>query len=435
MKKGKLILIGLGFLFSSSLIAQSESGYGLKSDSTQSGYQNLDEMGGPKTIGAQLKADDQKKESFFRFPIKVTKGWYDWKARLQEKTGIQLGINYTSVYMTASDVIDESVNNKNTGSGILDIQVGWNLVGRKSGKNKGTLFFKINNRHAYGNLTNSMFHGIFESGYYGLPAVGFNDYSTRLLELNWQQGFMDNKIQFVVGKVDMTNYFNFHGLVIPWTSFLGYGSSLSGTVNWPNQGVGIVASYRFNDSWYAMGAIADAYGDDFARDNFLDFGNQFFDGNMFKALEVGYVPTMGERYFKKISLTYWSTDQYVRNGTSIPSSNGIAFTSHWFFREKFAPYFRFAFSEGNGENAFYKKDLQIGHGIVFKSHDLLGTSFSWAETNIPNSKDQMTVEIYYRFHLTEHLAVTPDFQWIINPTLNPNVNSLTYLGLRGRVTF
>ncbi len=435
MKIYKLIMLSLGFLISTSLIGQTESGYGLKSNSTESGYENLDAMGGPKTIGAQLKLDNQKKESFFRVPVRVTQPWYDWKARLHEQTGIQLGINYTSVYMTASDVIDESVNNKNTGSGILDIQLAWNLVGRKSGKNKGTLFLKINNRHAYGSLTNSMFHGIFESGYYGLPAVGFNDYSTRILELNWQQGFMDNKIQFVVGKVDMTNYFNFHGLVIPWSSFLGYGSSLSGTVNWPNQGIGIIGSYRFNDNWYAMGALADAYGDDFSMNNFLDLGDQFFDGNMFKAVEVGYVGSMAERYFKKISLTYWSTDGYTRNGIDVASSNGIAFTSHWFFQDKFAPYFRFAFSEGNGENAFYKKDVQIGHGFVMRSHDLLGTSFSWAETNIPGSKDQMTVEVYYRVQITERLAITPDFQWILNPTLNPNVNSLTYIGVRGRVTF
>ncbi len=435
MKKLRITLfIGLAFI-SMHGFGQSNSGYGFKSDSTESNYTNQDAMGGPKSIGAQLKADNQKKESYFRLPIRVTKGWYAWKSRLQENTGLQIGINYTSVYMSSSEVIDKEVNNPNTGSGILDIQLGWTLVNRKKGKNTGTLFAKMNNRHAYGNLTNSMFHGIFESGYYGLPATGFNNYSSRLLELNWQQNFFESRLQFVLGKVDMTNYFNFHGLVVPWTSFLGYGSSLSGTVNWPNQGVGIVGSFRFNDNWYIMGALADAYGDDFAQNNFLDFGDQFFEGNFFKAAEVGWVPSMAERYFKKISLTYWSTDAYTRGGNDIASSNGIAFTSHWFFREKFAPYVRFAFSEGNGENAFYKKDVQIGHGFVFKSHDLLGTSFSWAETNIPDSENQMTVEIYYRFHLTEHLAITPDFQWIINPTLNPNVNSLTYLGVRGRVTF
>ena len=36
--------------------------------------------------------------------------------------------------------------------------------------------------------------------------------------------------------------------------------------------------------------------------------------------------------------------------------------------------------------------------------------------------------------LTEHLAVTPDLQWIIDPTLNPEVSSLFYFGIRARAT-
>jgi porin len=417
------------------LFAQEKSGYGFKSDSTESNYQNQDALGGPKTIGSQLKVDNQKKESFYRVPIRVTKSWYDWKKKLQENTGLQLGINYTSVYMSASSVIDEANNQKNTGSGILDIQLGWNLVGRKSGKNKGTLFYKVNSRHAYGNFTAPMFHGIFESGYYGLPAVGFNDYSIRTLELNWQQNLVNDKLTIILGKVDVTNYFNFHGLIVPWTSFLGYGSSVSGTVNWPNPGIGIVAGYKITDKFYVSGALADAYGDLFQDGEFLDWGQNFFDGNFFKAVEVGWVPSMQERYFKKFSLTYWNTDSYINpSGATIAAGEGVAFSSHWFFQDKYVPYIRFAFSNGNGENAFYKKDLQIGHGLVFKSHDLLGTSFSITETNIPDTKNQATIEIYYRFHLTEHLAITPDFQWIINPTFNSNTNSLIYGGIRSRVT-
>ena len=117
---------------------ESKTGYGVTSDSTESNYQNQDALGGPKTIGAQLKADNQKKESFFRVPIRIFKPWYDWKKKVQENTGLQIGINYTSVFMRSSAVIDES-NQRSTGGGILDIQLGWNLVGREAGKNKGIM--------------------------------------------------------------------------------------------------------------------------------------------------------------------------------------------------------------------------------------------------------------------------------------------------------
>jgi porin len=434
MKNRKVLILLLMLFSTGSIFAQNKSGLEVLSDTTMSGYQNTDGMGGPKSIGAQLEVDNQEKAFYFRVPIKVMKPWYDWKAMMNQDLGLQIGINYTTVFIASSAGISET-SRKNASSGILDIQAGWNLVGRKSGKNKGTLFLKINSRHAYGDITPPMFHGIFESGYYGLPAVGFNDYTIRALELNWQQSLFNDKVNFVVGKVDPTNYFNFHGIIVPWQHFLGYGASVSGTVNWPNQGVGLIASYNFSDKIYAMAGITDVYGDLLEDNQFVHMGDNFFDGNFFKAVEVGYVPSMPERYFRKISVTYWHTDPYTAaGGSAISMGQGVAVSAHWFLQEKYIPYARFAFSNGNGENAFYKKDIQIGHGYRFRTHDILGIGLSWAETNIPDVKGQYTAEVFYRFNLTAHLELTPDFQYIINPTFNTDKSSLTYFGFRGRIT-
>lgn len=431
MKKAGILLL---LLCAPILVGSQESQTKVPADSTRSGYKNLDNAGGPKTVGAQLNADNQQRDFFFRIPIRVLAPWYEWKKQVNEKTGIQFGINYTSVYLHSTKVVSEEKRD-NTSSGILDLQVGWNLVNRKADKNKGTLFAKFNTRHAYGSFTDPMFHGIFESGYYGLPATGFRDYSFRTLELNWQQNLVDDKLTIIAGKVDPTNYFNFHGLVVPWQHFLGYGSSLSGTVNWPNQGLGVIAGYKITDNFYAMAGLTDVYGDLFEKGGFLDFGQNFFEGNFFKVAEVGYVPSMAERYFKKISVTYWQTDAYTSaGGNPVDQGEGVSVSAHWFFAERFAPFLRFGFSNGNGENAFYKRDFQIGHGLRTYSHDILGASFGWAEPNIPDSKDQMTFEVFYRLNLTQHLEITPDFQWIINPTLNPGEDSLVYLGIRGRIT-
>jgi len=206
-------------------------------------------------------------------------------------------------------------------------------------------------------------------------------------------------------------------------------------VNWPDVGVGIIASYRPTKKIYIMGGLTDVRGDLFTKGEFLSLGENFFDGNFFKTLEVGYVPSFGMRYFQKISLTYWRSDGYnSASGSTIAKGEGIAFSAHWLFKEKYAPYFRMGFSNGMGENAFYKRDIQIGNGFRFKTHDLLGIGLSWNEPNIPDVKNQVTAEIYYRFNLTEHLEITPDFQFIFNPTLNPSVNSITYWGIRARVT-
>ena len=39
-------------------------------------------------------------------------------------------------------------------------------------------------------------------------------------------------------------------------------------------------------------------------------------------------------------------------------------------------------------------------------------------------RQQVNAEAFYRFHLTPNLAITPDLQYISNPSLNPGVDTL-----------
>ena len=403
-------------------------------DSTST-YKNNEGFGGPKTVGAQLEVDNAPRFEN-RIPIKKTKPWFDFKQKLSKNTGIEFGLNYTAIALYSTQTISDA-NTDYAASGILDIQAGWNFINRKKGKNIGKLFIKINDRHSYRgrNSTAPMFHGLAESGYYGLPATGFRDYTFRMLEFNYQQSLLDNHLHFVVGKVDPTNYFNFHGLLVPWQHFISYGASVSGSVNWPNQGLGGVVSYRPTEKLYIMASLVDIYGDRFNSGEFFHLGDEFQNGNFWKAVEIGYVPSFEERYFKKISLTYWHGDDYTNvQGASIASGQGVAFSAHWFFKERFIPFARFGISDGNGENAFYKADVQIGHGYRFLNYDILGVSLSWNEPNIDGVKDQLTGELFYRVNVTAHLEFTPSAQFITNPTFNPDKSSLFYLGVRGRIT-
>jgi hypothetical protein len=53
----------------------------------------------------------------------------------------------------------------------------------------------------------------------------------------------------------------------------------------------------------------------------------------------------------------------------------------------------------------------------------------------PFQREQVNTEGFYRFHLTPNLAITPDRQYISNPSLNPDVDTLWVAGLRARLTF
>lgn len=398
-------------------------------------YKNEEGFGGPKTVGAQLELDNAPRFEN-RIPIKHTKPWYDFKESLAKRTGIEFGVNYTSVFIYSTQTIS-AANTNTASSGILDFQGGWTFLNRKKGINTGKLFVKINSRHSYNgaNSTAPMFHGLNESGYYGLPATGFRNYSIRMTEFNYQQSLFNNRFHFVLGKVDVTNYFNFHGLIVPWQHFINYGASVSGTVNWPDQGLGGVISVRPTEKFYIMGGLSDIRGDVFRKGESLNFGDQFQNGKFWKSVEVGFVPSFGERYFKKISITYWHGDAYTSvNDAEIASGQGIAVSAHWFFKERFIPFARFGLSDGNGENVFYTADVQIGHGYRFLNYDILGISLSWNQPNISDVKDQITAEVFYRVNLTAHLEFTPSVQFIANPTFHSEANNLFYLGMRGRVT-
>jgi hypothetical protein len=50
-------------------------------------------------------------------------------------------------------------------------------------------------------------------------------------------------------------------------------------------------------------------------------------------------------------------------------------------------------------------------------------------------RDQITSEWFYRFQLTQFLAVTPDIQLIANPALDPSEDLLALFGIRLRAAF
>ena len=82
-----------------------------------------------------------------------------------------------------------------------------------------------------------------------------------------------------------------------------------------------------------------------------------------------------------------------------------------------------------------EKSVSIGTGYLGlgKEGNTLGVAINWAE--IDGADDQYTTELYYFMKVLPSLEITPTFQWIKNPALNPSESSLTVVGLRARVAF
>lgn len=66
---------------------------------------------------------------------------------------------------------------------------------------------------------------------------------------------------------------------------------------------------------------------------------------------------------------------------------------------------------------------------------VIALGLNWGKPNqvsFEGADDQYTMELFWRYQLTKEVAVTPSVQYIKDPALNPEKDSLWVFGLRLR---
>jgi len=200
----------------------------------------------------------------------------------------------------------------------------------------------------------------------------------------------------------------------------------------------VAGGAALSDNIYLVGSVGDA-GADPARPgtSFKDF----FDKNeYFKHIEIGYTTAWDRRYLDNVHLVYWESDRQTDDAglTVEPEGSGWTFSAAYFYQDKYLPFLRYGDSDGGG-GALNEQLLSVGLGVYFgESGDAFGVGLSKstpsALTFAPGLDDQYTGEVFYRYMLSKHLAITPDLQYIKDPALNPNQSSIWIAGIRARLT-
>jgi porin len=396
----------------------------------KSGYEDVPQFGGPSSVGVQLKENDQVvEEPLLRLPWidKTLKPWFDWKGGVAKKTGLGFSLDYQALYQKAST----SPGEDEAAGGIFRFYGSWTLLGREGGST-GSLVFKVENRHDLGTDIVPQNLG-FETGYLGIPGTMFSAYARDgwgLTNLYWQQKFWDGKLNFLLGQVDATDYLDIYGLINPLTAFGNLSFSTNPTIAAPNQGFGAALGVMATDNVYVIAGIADANGDPTEPDKSAE--SFFEDNEYFTHAEIGWVSSFERRYFDNVHLTYWHVDE--REEAGVPDGWGLAFSATKFIDDKWMPFFRAGWSDG--EAPLLNGMVSIGVGRYFsKRNDLVGLGVSWGEPAPDDLDDQWTSELFYRLQVAQNLALTPSVQWVANPALNPEEDSLFFFGIRGRLTF
>ena len=378
-------------------------------------------IGSPASVPAQLKAG-QVTGPKYRFPgiDRPFEPWFKLKDRLSQQHRFVIGGDYNYLYQGASESL---TTNDNAAGGVFRIFGDWTLFG-ETDQSSGSLIFKGENRSRLGTQIPPASLG-FETGYQGITGLLFNDTNWILSNLYWEQ-FLRGNIGFVVGRLESDSFIDVSGYANPWIAFQNFAINVNPTIPFPEVGFGAVAGYVIQDQWAIKGGLYDANGAP-TELRLFDEGGEFF-----THLEIGWAPTRAERYLKEFHIAAWHVDERVN--AAVPASWGIAISGNWTFDNRWMPFFRFGWADGNAPLMHRAATMGILKSIKYRG-DLFGIAASWEDPSNRSLREQNSLESFYRIQLSQNLSITPSIQVLVDPALNPNDDAITVFGLRARLEF
>jgi porin len=426
------VLLALLIIAPPLIVAQesrSEESQAAQPDETKSGYEDLPGFGGPGSVQEQLEKDDEAKKTLFRFDAlkRALEPYFDFKERAKERNGFAFGFDYSATYHSASDSLGED----DAGSGMVRLFGTWEVLGRGT-DNTGSIVYKFSHRHRLG--TDVPLNGLASQiGYAGIIGGPYSNQQWRLTNLYWSQRNRKGRLNFVAGWVDATDYLDVYALANPWMHFLNLAFSTgSSSIPVPNEGLGAALGAMLTDKMYLIAGLADSNSDPHAPGE--GFDTFFDDHEFFEHIELGWISSFDRRYFDNTHVTLWHADE--REEALVPDGWGANFSFSRFVNDTWMPFVRAGYADDGG--SLLEKSITLGYGYYVKRRsDLFGIALNWGEPNestfAPGLDDQYTTEIFYRLQLSENTAITPNLQYVVDPALNPNEDSILILGLRARV--
>jgi porin len=388
--------------------------------------------GGPDSVETTLDVDEEPKDTLFDFGALqgLLTPYFDLKAKLDQDLGVTFGLDYTATYLTADETLGAT---DEAASGIFRFYGIWDVIGRGTGDG-GSLVWKLEDRHEYLDTTPSAFAA--DVGYEGIFERPFTAEGFRWTNLYWNQNLNQGGISIVAGFLDVTDYLDVYALSSPWTGFFNsVFSSGSGSILLPEEAaLGAAFGAMITDTAYLRAGVVDSNSD--PTDPFKAFDEPLGDKEYFASAELGWINSRGRSYEDNTHVTVWHVDDRVMAGT--PEGWGANFSFSTLIDDTWMPFVRAGYAEDGG--TLLGKSASVGIGYrPSRRGGQLGVGVNWGELNETTFglgfEDQYTAEVFYRLQVTDHLAVTPDVQYIRNPAMNPAVEGVFVIGVRGRLAF
>jgi porin len=378
--------------------------------------------------------------------------WFAWKARVQARTGISFGGSYGILWQSFSN---SRFSERNTVGHKFTFNASKALL--NAGRpNALTFDIAIEDRRPLGTDFAPLQAGILAGS--GVPtAATWGNFDIGITQAYIRQTVAGGKFQYTVGKIFAPNFVNAFPFFDDNRQFLNLAFSTSPTIAVPLRGFGFVgAAYPGSGNLYLKGGMFTANSADtgFTVDDFFSKNEHFY------FVEIGRtqfarrpipIHARGPMDANNVHLTVWYRDALsLRTDDNVllrprAEAYGVAFNANAMIGTDYMWFLR----GGVGTGGIAEANLTGGFGYrpPSRTADLFGIGAGWTRPEIPeiavplpvplptNLPDQYTAEVFYRLALTPNFALTPDFQLILNPSLDPRRDSLAVFSLRARLAF
>ena len=356
--------------------------------------------------------------------------YFQWKQNLYTNYGLKLGLFGQMLYMSSSETASFATNDNAFGHW-WGFDLKWTPLNRGEDY-EGSLVLVMANRGSVGSNAVPAQYGAAElgSGY----AVNFEwtEWDFAVEELYWEQWFEKDRLMIrggITAAASMIDPFRFKD---GRTSFTATPFAFHESIPAPAQGPGFAIKWwPIEDSgFYVTGILNDANGNPVSGDFLgMDWGS-FTKGEFFYNLEFGNIWRGDDGEFDQLYLDVFYVDE--RSEPLIPQLpneagggfkvNGSIQQGHWV---EFLGY-TFSTAEGGSTGASLGRHTVTAGAAYLRPFDIqgeIGTGLIWLQPHADlggmELRNQTGFEAYWKVLLTPNLWVTPGFQFVWNPALNP----------------
>jgi len=282
----------------------------------------------------------------------------------------------------------------------------------------------------------------------------------------YEQALLDDKVRFRIGKVDLTGGFECRGCPVSFdgnsfandetTQFLNSALVNNPTIPFPEEGLGAIVHVEPIDWWYLSAGVADAQAD--AREtgfNTAFHGEDYFygifetgvtpqldchNGPLQGAYRVGvwYDPQPYEQFDGGVQDDnvgfYISADQMIyRQSADEDDERGLGVFARYGLADPGANTFRHFWSAGLQYRGLIpgRQDDVTAFGVASGCFsDELSSSMN--DQGLPLDTHETVFEWYYNIQVTPWLNISPDVQYILNPS-GGKFNDGLVIGIRAQI--